>query len=108
MNDKQMLEQAIENAKEVVDRLEEQHRELYGCKDSDLITLTDLVSKYQENGMTTREIRRKSRFFGSMELDAFKRMLKSLVGSGVLVVSTTNNVRGRPRVAYVAKEFSSI
>lgn len=108
MNDKQMLEQAIENAKEVVNRLEEQHRELYGYKDSDLATLVDLVSKYQDNGLTAREIKQKSRFFGLMKLVAFEGMLKSLVDSDELKVLTTKNVRGLPRVAYVAKEFSSI
>ena len=37
MNDKQMLEQAIENSQEVVNRLKEQYREQYGYKDSDLV-----------------------------------------------------------------------
>ena len=108
MNDKQMLEQAIENAKEVVARLEEQHSELYGYKDSDLTTLVDLVSKYQDNGLTAREIKQRSRLFGAMELVAFEDMLKSLVDSDELMILTTKNVRGKPRVAYVAKEFVNI
>lgn len=108
MNDKQMLEQAIENAKEVVNSLEEQHRELYGYKDSDLATLIELVSKYQDNGLTAREIKQRSRLFGSIPTSKVEDAANSLVDSEVLVVLTTNNVRGRPRVAYVAKEFSNI
>ena len=108
MNDKQMLEQAIENAKEVVNRLEEQHRELYGYKDSDLVYLERIIKGSKNKGLTVREIRQKSRTFGSIPTSQVEDAANSLVDSEVLVVSTTKNVRGRPRVFYVAKEFSSI
>lgn len=110
MNDKQMLEQAIENAKEVVNRLEEQHRELYGYKDSDLFYLAEVIRESKGKGLTVREIGRKSRLLGSMTSDITKDMLKTLVGAGdLLEVSTPSpSGRGRPRVAYVAKEFANI
>lgn len=108
MNDKKMLEQAIENAKEVVNRLEEEHKELYGYKDSDLVYLVEVVRKSKEKGLTVREIRRKSRLFGSIPTSQVEDAANSLVDSDELKVLTTKNVRGLPRVAYVAKEFSSI
>lgn len=108
MNDKQMLEQAIENAKEVVNRLEEQHKELYGYKDSDLVYLERIIKDSKNKGLTVREIRRKSRLFGSIPTSQVEDAANSLVDSDELKVLTTKNVRGLPRVAYVAKEFSSI
>lgn len=131
MNDKQMLEQAIENAKEVVKdiegqykiklreatksakeviaRLEEQHRELYGYKDSDLVYLVEVVRKSKEKGLTVREIGRKSSLFGLMTSDVTKDMLKALAGTGELleVSIPPPSGRGRPRVAYIAKEYTN-
>ena len=105
MNDKQALEQAIENAQEVVNRLEEQHKELYGYKDGDLQTLVELIRGHGSKGLTVREIRQKSRLFGSIPSVKVEDAVKSLVSSGKLRIKTTDNVRGLPRISYVAKEF---
>ena len=110
MSDKQMLEQAIENAKEVVNRLEEQHRELYGYKDEDLECILQYIKDSEHLGLTEYEIKRKNSSYADMSKKNIIKALEELINCGdIEVLSVTHKFGGgRPRVAYVAKEFSSI
>lgn len=106
MNDKQMLEQAIENAQEIVDRLKEQHSEQYGYSYQDLDDILQYIKQSKEKGLTKYEIKRKSRVYAAMMEDKIDDALNELLGFGeVLLVRKTNSSGRRPRVAYVAKEF---
>lgn len=110
MNDKQMLEQAIENAQEVVNRLKEQYREQYGYTNKDLVDILEHIKKSKTEGLSEYEIRRKSRRYTSMSKKHLGGALEELIGDGAVEVYSVSPSfgGGRPRVAYVAKEFSNI
>ena len=109
MNDKQMLEQAIENAKDIVRELEGQHRELYGYNDEDLECILQYIKDSEHLGLTEYEIKRKNSSYADMSKKNIIKALGELISCGdIEVLSTTHKFGGgRPRVAYVAKEFAN-